>query len=47
MNLIGWPRFFIGVVMGFVIGGTADLAIGGAVLIEINIAVGFFGLFLW
>ena len=33
--------------MGLAIGGTVGLAIGGAVLIETDIAIGFSGLFLW
>ena len=44
----GRPRFFVGAVVGLAIGlGRADgLAIGGAVLTGLDVAVGFSGLFL-
>ena len=43
------PRFFVGAVVGLAVGlsGADGLAIGGAVLTEADIAVGFSGLSLW
>ena len=50
---ISQPRFFVGAVMGpaswprFFIGACVSLAIGRAVLTGREVAVGFFGIFLW
>lgn len=48
INPIDWPYFyFIVVVVSLDIGGATGLAIVGAVLIGVKVAIGFFGLFLW
>ena len=45
--LAGQPCFFIEIAVGFTISGAVDLAIGEAVSMERDVAVGFSGLFLW
>ena len=47
VDLESWPRFFVKAVVGLGIGRAVDLAIDGAVLMEMDITVGFFRLFLW
>ena len=46
IDLASQPRFFVKAVVGLVIGRAVGLAIGGAILIRMDIAVGFFELFL-
>ena len=41
MDLIDQPYFFIGAIVGFAIGRTMGLAIGGTVLTETDVAIGF------
>ena len=41
------PRFFVGAIVGLAIGRAVGLATGGAVLTGADVAVSFFGLFLW
>ena len=43
----GQPHFFVRVAVGLAIDKAVYLAIGGAKLIEADIAVGFSGLSLW
>ena len=47
VDLADQPHFFVGAVMGLGISGAVSLAIGGAVLIGTDIAIGFSRLSLW
>ena len=51
MDLASWLRFFVGAVVGLTISlaisSVVDLVIGEAILMEANVAIGFFKLFLW
>ena len=47
VDLAGRPRFFIRAVIGLGISRVVGLAIGGAVLIGTDVAIGFSELFLW
>ena len=47
VNLADWPCFFIRTAVGLGIGGVVGLTISGAVLIRMDITIGFFELSLW
>ena len=47
MILASQPRFFVRTAVGLAINGMMGLAIGEAILTGTNVAIGFFGLFLW
>ena len=47
VDLVNRPHFFIKAVMGLDISKVVCLAISRVVLMETNIAIGFFGLSLW
>ena len=44
VDLAGWLYFFVRAAVGLDIGGMVGLAIGGAVLTEIDITINFSGL---
>ena len=47
VDLVSQLHFFIRAAMGLGIGKTVGLSIGRAILMETDVAVGFFRLFLW